>query len=404
MKKLFLTLSILLSAVSGLAAIYVKQQGQTDKIYYAHRDHLGSILSLTDAAGTAVFKASYDAWGKQTVTYSTFKFHRGFTGHEHLPELALINMNGRMYDPILGRFLSPDPYVQAPEFSQSFNRYSYCVNNPLIYTDPDREAWHILIGGLVGGAINWISHGCKFNGEGASYFGAGFVAGAAVAAAPSAYAYIGAGLSAANSVIGQGFNSGWDNINPQQVLFDGIIGGATSAVAGYYGDKLSKPVSNLLGGIERPLLNNVLASEITGMPFGGLMGGLYALGDDDPTTKFWDGAWRGIKSAAVTSVISGIGNAAQYSIDNNVTFFTGKSNISNHAQQRSAERNISQSDIDDALKNPLKVTEVKYDAQRRPGIKYIGKGATVAVNPITGKIITVHGTHTKLLHKLENGK
>jgi hypothetical protein len=53
MKKLFLTLSVLLLAVSGLAAIYVKQQGQSDKIYYVHCDHLGSILSLTDAIGGA---------------------------------------------------------------------------------------------------------------------------------------------------------------------------------------------------------------------------------------------------------------------------------------------------------------------------------------------------------------
>jgi RHS repeat-associated protein len=132
-----------ISGGDGLAAICVKQPRQSGTIYYVHRDHLGSILSLTDANGTAVFKASYDAWGKQTVTTNTFKFHRGFTGHEHLPEFALINMNGRMYDPILGRFLSPDPFVQAPDFSQSFNRYSYCVNNPLIYTDPSGEVFGI---------------------------------------------------------------------------------------------------------------------------------------------------------------------------------------------------------------------------------------------------------------------
>ena len=125
--------------------IYVKQAGQADKIYYTHKDHLGSIISITDGNGSAVFKASYDAWGQQIVTTNTFKFHRGYTGHEHLPEFGLINMNGRMYDPIVGRFLSPDPYVQMPDFSQSFNRYSYCLNNPLIYTDPSGE----LIGELI---------------------------------------------------------------------------------------------------------------------------------------------------------------------------------------------------------------------------------------------------------------
>ena len=82
---------------------------------------------------------TYDAWGQQTVTTNTLNFHRGYTGHEHLSQFALINMNGRMYDPLLGRFLSPDPFVQLPDFSQNFNRYSYCLNNPLVYVDPDGE-------------------------------------------------------------------------------------------------------------------------------------------------------------------------------------------------------------------------------------------------------------------------
>uniref|UniRef100_UPI0024A67658 RHS repeat-associated core domain-containing protein n=1 Tax=Pelagibius sp. Alg239-R121 TaxID=2993448 RepID=UPI0024A67658 len=61
---------------------------------------------------------------------------RGFTGHEHLDGVGLIHMNGRVYDPTLGRFLSADPNVQAPDDTQSFNRYSYVKNNPLSYTDP----------------------------------------------------------------------------------------------------------------------------------------------------------------------------------------------------------------------------------------------------------------------------
>jgi RHS repeat-associated protein len=137
-------------------AIYVKQTGQTDKIYYAHKDHLGSIVKLTDGNGTEVFAANYDAWGRQTITKNTFMFHRGFTGHEHLPEFGLINMNGRMYDPIVGRFLSADPFVQAPGFSQSFNRYSYCLNNPLKYIDPEGEwSWMVAGIGFVYGYVNY---------------------------------------------------------------------------------------------------------------------------------------------------------------------------------------------------------------------------------------------------------
>ena len=86
--------------------------------------------------GQKVFDASYDVWGKQTVALNTIGLHRGYTGHEMLSEFDIINMNGRLYDPVLGRFFSPDNYVQMPDNSQNFNRYSYCLNNPLKYADP----------------------------------------------------------------------------------------------------------------------------------------------------------------------------------------------------------------------------------------------------------------------------
>lgn len=88
-----------------------------------------------------MFDASYDAWGKQTVALNTIGLHRGYTGHEMLSEFDIINMNGRLYDPVLGRFFNPDNYVQMPDNSQSFNRYSYCLNNPLKYTDPSGDVF-----------------------------------------------------------------------------------------------------------------------------------------------------------------------------------------------------------------------------------------------------------------------
>ena len=66
-------------------------------------------------------------------------FHRGFTGHEHYDRFGIINMNARLYDPVLARFFSPDPQVQSPFSTQGFNRYSYCGNNPVMCTDPDGE-------------------------------------------------------------------------------------------------------------------------------------------------------------------------------------------------------------------------------------------------------------------------
>jgi len=108
-----------------------------------------------------IFTQSFDSWGRKRnpVNWSytnipDFPFDRGYTGHEHLKWFGLINMNGRMYDAALCRFLSPDPYVQMPDYTQNFNRYSYCVNNPLKYTDPTGEFFVIdswIIGLFSGG-------------------------------------------------------------------------------------------------------------------------------------------------------------------------------------------------------------------------------------------------------------
>ncbi len=137
--------------------IYVKQvKGAStilkNEMYYVHPDHLGSLMTITDAAGNIKQKSAFDAWGKRTfvIRDNSLIFDRGYTGHEHLDEFGLINMNGRMYNPIVGRFLSPDPFVQAPDFSQSYNRYSYVLNNPLIYTDPNGEFIFKFLGALLG--------------------------------------------------------------------------------------------------------------------------------------------------------------------------------------------------------------------------------------------------------------
>lgn len=122
--------------------IAIRKNG-TVKYYAAFTDQQGSVLSVVDENGQKVFDATYDAWGSQTVRLNTIGLSRGYTGHEMMPEFGLINMNGRLYDPTLGRFLSPDNYVQAPDNSQSFNRYSYCLNNPLKYTDPSGELFGI---------------------------------------------------------------------------------------------------------------------------------------------------------------------------------------------------------------------------------------------------------------------
>lgn len=115
--------------------------------WYLHRDHLGSIDTLTDGSGNVDERFSYDAFGKRrnadwTADTSDLllgmnhETDRGYTGHEHLDRAKLIHMNGRVNDPIIGRFLSVDPIVPSIDVPQGLNRYSYVYNNPLTLTDP----------------------------------------------------------------------------------------------------------------------------------------------------------------------------------------------------------------------------------------------------------------------------
>ena len=153
-------------APTGICAVYQDSAG-VKELFYIHTDYLGSWLGMSDSTGAIVQKFSYDAWGRprDPETWDLLpisidsalvnlnamqpRFDRGYTGHEHMCGFGLINMNGRLYDPYLQRFLSPDPYIQAPYIAQNYNRYSYCLNNPLMYTDPTGEFFWTIITGVI---------------------------------------------------------------------------------------------------------------------------------------------------------------------------------------------------------------------------------------------------------------
>ena len=138
-----------LSGPLGVFGVQEKRDGYRPDRYFIHPDHLGSWTLLTDSYANIRQDVMYDAWGTPygfdetdttaLVPVQLLLFDRGFTGHEHLLQFGLINMNGRMYDPFTSGFLSVDNYVQSPDYTQSFNRYAYCLNNPLKYTDPNGE-------------------------------------------------------------------------------------------------------------------------------------------------------------------------------------------------------------------------------------------------------------------------
>ena len=116
---------------------------------YLHGDLLDSVDTVSNDRGEIVESLRYNAYGrKRSMDWAKFQdcvqapepaskyTNRGFTGHEHLEDLLLIHMNGRIYDPVVGRFLSPDPNIQDPYNTQNYNRYSYTLNNPLKHKDP----------------------------------------------------------------------------------------------------------------------------------------------------------------------------------------------------------------------------------------------------------------------------
>jgi RHS repeat-associated protein len=138
---------------NAFALRIVAADGSAAATKYYHFDHLGSVTEMSDEAGRVVTETwggsdatvlGYDAWGVRrtpeghpgTASFPQQVGRREFTGQEAVPGVALVNMNGRMYDPALGRFLSPDPNVQFQADLQSYNRYSYVLNNPLRYADP----------------------------------------------------------------------------------------------------------------------------------------------------------------------------------------------------------------------------------------------------------------------------
>ena len=140
-------------------AVY-NSNGEEGKLLFLHCDQLGSIVAITDLNGKLVEARHFDAWGKVlSITdgngnkLENLLLDRGFTGHEHLQTVGLINMNARLYDPALHRFLQPDNYIQDPFNTQNFNRYGYCLNNPLVYVDENGEfLWAAVIIGAIFGA------------------------------------------------------------------------------------------------------------------------------------------------------------------------------------------------------------------------------------------------------------
>jgi RHS repeat-associated protein len=329
-------------ANGGIAAVYTEgHPGLSAGLYYFHNDHLGSPWLITTSAKGEVQRLSYDAWGRRRdagnwSNYSdlpAMKFDRGYTGHEHLEMFGLINMNARLYNPALGRFLGADPFVQAPDFSQAYNRYAYANNNPMMYTDPSGEYVIVddIVAAVIGGTINLVVNAFQGNlgghglwggiGRGAAAFGAGAVGGlGALYPEFGGWALGGATVGATNSWLSGA--KGWDI----------AIGAGVGAVSGFAGGAAGQWGGQYLGGviingtnISSPVLQGAVTGAVGGAAggyTGGFTAGMIMTGDFEEANK---AGWQGAAFGAPIGGVSGSVSAYKYAKNNDINPWNGKS-------------------------------------------------------------------------------
>jgi RHS repeat-associated protein len=231
--------------------------------YFVHGDHLGSLNVLTNSSGTEVQRLTYLPFGETYASTGTVAFdQRRFTGQEQDPETGLYFYQARYYNPVLGRFLSPDSIVPGAGNPQSLNRYSYVNNNPINRTDPSGHSWlskffrsfvralPAIIMGVAVGLVTW--------GLGAAPVLAGILGGAAAGAVNTA---VNGGNLGLNILAGAAFGglAGWLGPPLYTALGEGFWGAVGSGAI----------LGAAFGGIGAAIARqNVLA----GM-FGGALGG-----------------------------------------------------------------------------------------------------------------------------------
>lgn len=278
----------------AVAIVIGDPQTNTSTVQYAHYDHLGSIQALSDCNGRLIEEFSYDAWGMRRnpenwSTYSgnhSFGEIHGFTGNEHLDLFCIVDMRGRLYDPLIGRFISPDPIVQLADFSQGLNRYAYCLNNPLSLVDPSGYSWFsknwksivasivgigvsaltlgsgsglgiAIIAGAAGGASCALT-GALLNGSNFGQIAKNTLVGGIVGAAGAFLNFASADPNIFVSIAKHSFSQGWlDGIQGGNAVH-GFMMGAVSKIGGAAVDTFS-PYTGMVGGL---LMNSMLSGVV----------------------------------------------------------------------------------------------------------------------------------------------
>ena len=285
--------------------VYLKDFTESSGYYkFLHKDYLGSILAITDEVGNAIEQRHYDAWGNFThlkigtgavitdaLTISNYQLiiDRCYTSHEHLPEVGLIHMNGRLYDPLLRRFLNADENIQDMFNTQNYNKYGYVLNNPLMYADPSGEFIWFVVGAVIGAYITGASANGTLNPFKWDWKATwGKIALGAVFGAVSGGVGAMAGSSAAVFAA-----SSWG-------IQGGVLGGAIAGLAGgAVGGAISGLGNAVIFGesIGRSIVRGFVSGAIGGAIIGGAVGGIQQGIANGKPNAIKGNIWSGTKVA-----------------------------------------------------------------------------------------------------------
>jgi RHS repeat-associated protein len=313
----------------------------TEETRYLHRDHQGSVVALTNAA-QVIERMAFEPWGKRrssstwdpanptvVVNGSTYT-KRGFTGHESVDELGFVHMNGRIYDPEIGKFLSADPTMQFPESTQGFNRYAYAGNNPLTNVDPSGFSFFKSLMKVVG----WLNVIASFFLQPLSWLGAainGFISGFLISGGDLKSGLI-AGLTAGLTFgIGDKFTrlvqkaSGLAQFGYQlaKAALEGIVGGVGSTLGGgRFKDGFLGAFAGSMASSRLPLSKNPQIRALQSIVIGGtasVIGG----------GKFGNGA----AMAAFAALFNDLAHFQSYSVEEAIRNIESDTTLSHEQKQ-----------------------------------------------------------------------
>ena len=138
-----------LNKIIATQIVSYQPQSKVSKLFYFNLDAFGNVDTVNDASGNLLLKYNYTAFGHRQIAYTNMTssslsldfFNLGFCLNEVIGDERLIYFENRIYDTVLSRFISPDPYINDPFNTQSLNRYSYSLNNPFKFHDPSGLSW-----------------------------------------------------------------------------------------------------------------------------------------------------------------------------------------------------------------------------------------------------------------------